>query len=269
MKKFAVIVAGGLGMRMGAAVPKQFLLLRGYPVLWYTLETFLNAYEDLQIVLVVPVGYEEEAKASIGFLPAGGRVVMVTGGDTRFHSVRNGLAWIRRKVAEGDGLGAAASEGKVGQEVTERKVGQEATETKVGLEATGAEAGRDTIVFVHDGVRCLVSADLIRRCYEQAVELGSAVPVVDCRDSVRLVDDVRRSKPIDRSRIKMVQTPQTFRGDILLGAYTLDHQEAFTDEATVVEVAGHEVHLIEGEQTNIKITTPEDMVLAEVLLGRQ
>jgi 2-C-methyl-D-erythritol 4-phosphate cytidylyltransferase len=84
-----------------------------------------------------------------------------------------------------------------------------------------------------------------------------------------LVDDVRRSKPIDRSRIKMVQTPQTFRGDILLGAYTLDHQEAFTDEATVVEVAGHEVHLIEGEQTNIKITTPEDMVLAEVLLGRQ
>ena len=115
-------------------------------------------------------------------------------------------------------------------------------------------------------MRCLVSEDLIRRCYDQAVELGSAVPVVDCRDSVRLVEDEGRSKPIDRSRIKLVQTPQTFRGDILLGAYTLDHQEAFTDEATVVEVAGHTVQLIEGEFTNIKITTPEDMDLAEHLL---
>ncbi len=76
------------------------------------------------------------------------------------------------------------------------------------------------------------------------------------------------SKPIDRSRIKLVQTPQTFRADILFGAYMQDHQEAFTDEATVVEIAGHEVQLIEGEVTNIKITTPADMVVAEVLLGR-
>jgi 2-C-methyl-D-erythritol 4-phosphate cytidylyltransferase len=125
------------------------------------------------------------------------------------------------------------------------------------------------VIWVHDGVRCLISADLIRRCYEQAVAVGSAVPVTDCRDSVRLVEDEGRSKPIDRSRIKLVQTPQTFRGDILLGAYMLDHQEAFTDEATVVEVSGHSVQLIEGEFTNIKITTPEDMVFAEGLLGRR
>jgi 2-C-methyl-D-erythritol 4-phosphate cytidylyltransferase len=227
MKKFAVIVAGGLGVRMGAAVPKQFLLLHGHPVLWYTLETFLNAYEDLQIVLVVPVGYEEEAKRAIGFQAAGGRIVTVAGGNTRFHSVRNGLEKIRE------------------------------------------EAGADTIVFVHDGVRCLISADLIRRCYDQAVAVGSAVPVVDCRDSVRLVHEEGHSKPIDRSRIKMVQTPQTFRGDMLMAAYTLDHQEAFTDEATVVEMAGHEVYLIEGEQRNIKITTAEDLMVAEQLLGKR
>jgi len=213
---------------MAASLPKQFLMLQGHPVLWYTVETFLNAYADLQVVLVVPVGYEEDAKRAIGFQAAGGRIVMVTGGDTRFHSVRNGLAKIKD------------------------------------------EAGPETIVFVHDAVRCLVSADLIRRCYSQAADLGSAVPVVDCRDSVRLVDDEGHSKPIDRSRIKMVQTPQTFRGDILLGAYSLDHQEAFTDEATVVEIAGQEVHLIEGEQSNIKITTPEDMIYAEQLLkGRK
>jgi len=98
---------------------------------------------------------------------------------------------------------------------------------------------------------------------------GSAVPVIDCRDSVRLVEDEGRSKPIDRSRIKLVQTPQTFRGDILMGAYMMDHPEDFTDEATVVEIAGHEVRLIEGEETNIKITTPADMTIAEQLLGRR
>lgn len=117
------------------------------------------------------------------------------------------------------------------------------------------------IIFVHDGVRCLVSKELIQRCYEQAVQLGSAIPVIDCPDSVRLAEDVG-SKPIDRSRIKLVQTPQTFRSDILLPAYMQDHQEAFTDEATVIEEAGHPVHLIEGERTNIKITTPEDLVMA-------
>jgi 2-C-methyl-D-erythritol 4-phosphate cytidylyltransferase len=232
MKKFAVVVAGGLGMRMGAAVPKQFLLLHEHAVLWYTLKAFLKAYEDLQIVLVVPAGHSDTAKELVVTLAGGERVELTTGGDTRFHSVRNGLELIRHTLGG----------------------------------TTGGALGQDAVIWVHDGVRCLVSEDLIRRCYEQAMELGSAVPVVDCRDSVRLVEDEGRSKPIDRSRIKLVQTPQTFRGDILLGAYTLDHQEAFTDEATVVEVAGHTVQLIEGEFTNIKITTPEDMDLAEHLL---
>lgn len=242
MKKFAVIVAGGMGVRMGSAVPKQFLLLHEHPVLWYTLETFLSADGDLRIVLVVPAGHRESASALVTGLAGAERIVLVDGGDSRFHSVRNGLEWIRREGGE--------TSGEIGRERAE----------------TSGEVGRETIIFVHDGVRCLVSADLIRRCYEQAVQVGSAVPVVDCRDSVRLVEDEGRSKPIDRSRIKLVQTPQTFRGDILLGAYMLDHQEDFTDEATVVEIAGHEVRLIEGEETNIKITTPADMAIAEVLL---
>jgi 2-C-methyl-D-erythritol 4-phosphate cytidylyltransferase len=227
-------------MRMGAAVPKQFLLLHEHAVLWYTLDAFLKAYEDLQIVLVVPAGHSDTAKEVVMTLAGGERIELTTGGDTRFHSVRNGLELVRRALG-----GMIEVGGKAGDR---------------------GEVGRDSIIWVHDGVRCLVSEDLIRRCYEQAMELGSAVPVVDCRDSVRLVEDEGRSKPIDRSRIKLVQTPQTFRGDILLGAYTLDHQEAFTDEATVVEVAGHTVQLIEGEFTNIKITTPEDMDLAEHLL---
>jgi 2-C-methyl-D-erythritol 4-phosphate cytidylyltransferase len=227
MKKFAVIVAGGMGLRMGAAVPKQFLLLRERPVLWYTLEAFLSAYDDLRIVLVVPAGHREEAAALVGRVSDQSRVVLADGGGSRFHSVRSGLEVIKGEAGDGS----------------------------------------DSIIFVHDGVRCLVGTDLIRRCYEQAVQAGSAVPVVDCGDSVRLVHEEGQSKPIDRSRIKLVQTPQTFRGDILFGAYTADHQEAFTDEATVVEIAGHEVRLIEGEVTNIKITMPTDMAIAEVLLG--
>jgi len=216
-------------VRMGAAMPKQFLLLREHPVLWYTLETFLGAYDDLRIVLVVPGAYREVAKALVAGLAGGERIVLADGGDTRFHSVRNGLECIKGELGD----------------------------------------GKEAIIFVHVGVRCLVSAELIRRCYEQAVELGSAVPVVDCRDSVRLVEDGGGSKPIDRSRIKLVQTPQTFKGETLLGAYMIDHQEDFTDEATVVEIAGHQVRLIEGEEMNIKITTPTDMEIAEVLLGRR
>lgn len=224
MKKFAVIVAGGKGVRMGSVVPKQFLELHDRPVLWYTLKTFLAAYEDLRIVLVTPAGYRDMAGGLVESLDANARIVLAEGGHERFHSVRNGLDMIKG-------------------------------------EASGS------IVFVHDGVRCLVSVELIRRCYEQALQLGSAVPAVDCRDSIRLVDDEGGSKPIDRSRIKLVQTPQTFRGDILLEAYAIDHQEAFTDEATVVEVAGHAVHLIEGEMNNIKITMPADLALASLLLG--
>ena len=246
MKKYAVIVAGGMGLRMGGSVPKQFMVLKERPVLWYTLDVFLRAFDDVRIVLVVPGGYREAAVEVINGLSGGERVLLVDGGDTRFHSVRSGLDYIKGELGGSEaGIGVGGGKGEIGEGVA-----------------------REAIIFVHDGVRCLVSAELIRRCYEQAVLVGSAVPVVDCRDSVRLVGEGEHSKPIDRSRIKMVQTPQTFRGDILFSAYMQDHQEAFTDEATVVEVGGQAVHLIEGEATNIKITTPEDMVIAEVLLRR-
>ena len=203
-------------MRMGTTVPKQFLLLHGRAVLWYTLRTFLSADSDMQVVLAVPEAHLETAVELIKGLAGVERIRLASGGDTRFHSVRNGLEKIK---------------------------------------------GEESVIFVHDGVRCLVSKELIQRCYEQAVQLGSAIPVIDCPDSVRLAEEVG-SKPIDRRRIKLVQTPQTFRSDILLPAYMQDHQEAFTDEATVIEEAGHPVYLIEGERTNIKITTPEDLVMA-------
>lgn len=219
MKKTAVIVAGGSGSRMKSNLPKQFLLLKGKPVLYYTLQTFLQAYDDLNIILVLPEEYIAAGQEIIDAFFDYNRIKITEGGRTRFHSVQNGLALIEDEC----------------------------------------------IVFVHDGVRCLLSEDLIHRCFDAAMEFGSAVPVVDCKDSVRIVKD-DNSEVLDRERIKLVQTPQTFHSKILLPAFKIDFKDKFTDEATVMEAFGLKVHLIPGEENNIKITRPTDLLIAEQLL---
>lgn len=219
MKKFAVIVAGGSGTRMNSQVPKQFLLLQGKPVLYHTLHTFLNAYQDLTVILVLPADHIDEGKKVLDLFPGNDRIRVTTGGATRFHSVQNGL-----------------------QLVTE-----------------------EGIVFVHDAVRCLLSVDLIHRCYETAMEHGSAVPVIDCKDSVRRVSG-DSNESLKRSSIKLVQTPQTFQSKILLPAFNTVYSDSFSDEATVVEAAGHKVKLVEGEENNFKITRPLDLLIAGQLL---
>ncbi len=124
----------------------------------------------------------------------------------------------------------------------------------------------NALVAVHDGVRCLATPDLIRRCFVQAQEIGSGVPAVAVADSIREVSG-EGSSPIDRSRLRAVQTPQTFQASILLPAYRQAWREDFTDEATVVEAFGEYIHLIEGERANLKITTPDDLILAEAILA--
>lgn len=221
MKKYAVIVAGGSGTRMGNALPKQFLELCGKPVLLHSIEKFLNALYDIEIIVVSHPAFIDKTKALIQPLPDAQKITVVPGGETRFHSVKNGL-----------------------QQVKEASV-----------------------VFVHDGVRCMVSASLIHCCYEQALTKGSAIPAVSITDSVRLVDG-NTTKVIDRNLLKAIQTPQTFRSEIILPAFEQAYSDSFTDEATVVESAGHEVFLIEGEKENIKITVPSDLIIAEHLLNK-
>lgn len=125
---------------------------------------------------------------------------------------------------------------------------------------------KDSIVFIHDAVRCMVTGSLIAKCYDDAVQYGSAIPVVAVRDSIRRIRD-DGSEVLDRGSLRAVQTPQTFRSEIILAAFTLDYQPAFTDEATVVEYFGGKVHLTEGEESNIKITYPTDLQLAEKILA--
>lgn len=219
MKKYAVIVAAGSGTRMGNDLPKQFILINDKPVLYYTLKTFLEAYDDLQVILVLPVDYTDMGQEIIDAWFDKDRIRITAGGDTRFQSVKNGLA------------------------LTED----------------------ESIIFVHDGVRCMLTQDLVHRCYETAIETGSAVPVITTKDSVRLLQE-DGSDAIDRNRIVFVQTPQAFHSKILLPAFQIDYKEKFTDEATVVEAFGLKVTLIQGEENNIKITRPLDLVIAAKLL---
>ena len=216
MTKYAIIVAGGTGSRMGGNLPKQFLLLKDRPVLYYSLKAFLDAYEDLKIILVLPAAFTDIGEEIIDAYFDKERIKMAVGGDTRFQSVKNGL----RLVEE------------------------------------------ESIIFVHDAVRCLASAALIRRCYELAMETGTAVPVIPSTDSVRILNEEGNAM-VDRNKVMLVQTPQTFHSKILLPAFDIDYKDKFTDEATVVEAYGLRVSLAEGEETNIKITRPIDLFIAE------
>lgn len=219
MKKYAVIVAGGSGTRMNSALPKQFLLLNKKPVLYYTLHTFLTAFEDIEIILVLPEEYVAAGQEIIDAWFDYKRIRITVGGRTRFHSVQNGLQLI----------------------------------------------SEESIVMVHDAVRCLLTTKLVQRCYDAAVEFGAAVPVTDCKESVRIVFS-NGNEALERRNVKLVQTPQAFLSSILIPAFHIDYKDKFTDEASVVEAFGMKVHLVDGEDENIKITQPLDLILAEKIL---
>lgn len=220
MKKIAVIVAGGTGTRMNSNIPKQFLLLKNKPVLFYTIDIFLKSYADMQIILVLPDEHVAAGQEIIDAFFDYDRIKITTGGRTRFHSVQNGLSLIEE----------------------------------------------ESIVFVHDAVRCLLTADLIKRCYYAAIEHGCAIPVIDCKDSVRIITG-EENAAIERDNVKLVQTPQTFHSKIILPAFNIDYKDKFTDEATVAEAFGLKMHLLPGEENNIKITRPADLLLAESLIA--
>lgn len=126
----------------------------------------------------------------------------------------------------------------------------------------------NAIIFVHDGVRCLVSENLIHQCFHDASQYGSAIPAIKIVDSLRKVEN-ENSHIINRDNIRAIQTPQTFQSEILKAAFQQPYQEIFTDEASVVEAFGHSIHLVEGEETNIKITRPLDLIIAKAILETQ
>lgn len=216
-KRSVIIVAGGKGLRVGGELPKQFQSIGGEPMLMRTIRTFYDYDYRMRIVVVLP----EEAQLLWSQLCEEHRFsvphTVVPGGETRFHSVKNGL-----------------------EEVSE-----------------------DEIVGVHDGARPFVTPGLIGRCFDTAFENQCGViPVVDEVNSVRQLTGTG-SRMVDRKQLKLVQTPQVFPAGELKKAYEIGFDPSFTDDASVAEKWGMRIQLVEGEETNIKITTPFDMTLAD------
>lgn len=219
-KIFAVIVAGGKGTRMGNKIPKQFLHLMGMPVLCHSILAFKHAFKQIKIILVAPEDDIDSAETILKSYIPKINVTIVSGGDTRFQSVKNGL-----KAINGNG-----------------------------------------IVFIHDAARPLLSQEVIERCFECALENGNAIPAISVVDSIRFIDNDGNSSPLNRDKVKIIQTPQTFHTDIIIPAFKQEYNASFTDEATVIESMGIKVHLVEGDVDNIKITNPADLELADIIL---
>jgi 2-C-methyl-D-erythritol 4-phosphate cytidylyltransferase len=218
MKKYIIIVAGGKGLRMGGDIPKQFLPVCGKPVLMRTLEAF-HAYDaSMRLILVLPVSQQAYWKQLCEEYQFELVHEIANGGETRFHSVKNGLT-----LVEEDGL-----------------------------------------VGVHDGVRPFVSQEVITRCYEEAASLKAVIPVIGVVETVRHLTE-EGSETVPRDQYKLVQTPQVFDVTLLRRAYQQEYTDLFTDDASVVEALGEKVYLVEGNRENIKLTTPFDLKLAELL----
>ena len=220
MKRYAVIVAGGQGVRMGADRPKQFLEIGGKPILRHTIERFLAFDPKIEVILVLPAAQKDWWRnycRQNGFLE---RYTMVSGGITRFHSVQNALAYV----------------------------------------------GDDGVVAVHDGVRPMLSRELLQRLFDAAGEYPAVIPAVPVVESVRRMDG-DLSSPVNRDGLVLVQTPQLFDAGLLKAAYRQPFSPAFTDDASVVEAAGGTVHIIPGDRINLKITTPDDLAHAASLLA--
>ena len=207
---------------MGSALPKQFMMLGGMPVLARTINTFSEALPSADLVVVLP----EEHIALWHNLASRFDIAAhrcVAGGKERFHSVLRGL-----------------------------------------------EALNDDVEYiaVHDGVRALVSKKLIVRAALAVEEHDAVIPVVDVIDSYRRITE-QGSETFPRSELRIVQTPQMFSAELLRRAYKQEYNPSFTDDASVVEAIGSTITLIDGERSNLKLTTPDDMSWAEWLLSRE
>ena len=231
-KEYALIVAGGKGTRIKTKIPKQFLELKGKPILLHTIAAFYRYSEKIEIILVLPEDDFKIWEAICKKFNFNKPIVLQKGGETRFQSVKNGLSKI-----EGPGL-----------------------------------------VAIHDGVRPLVSEDIIGASFHLAAVHQSAVAAVRLKDSIRMTDQAclpegssaRRqdnTKAVDRSRFRLIQTPQTFDIALIKQAYEMKEDASLTDDASVAERSGHVISLFEGSYENIKITTPEDLIIAEALLN--
>ncbi len=216
---FTIITAGGKGVRMGHATPKQFLPIGKKPILMHSIDAFASSGILCKIFLVLPKGqieYWQQLCKTYSFTTPH---EIVLGGKERFFSVKNALEKIP---------------------------------------AYG-------ITAIHDGVRPLVSKKTIVDCYKMALEKSNAIPYKDLTESIRKVSQ-SGSQSVNRADFKLIATPQMFDSNIIKQAYNQKFSPTFTDSASVAESAGVKINLVKTNPENIKITSPMDLALAEILI---
>ena len=227
MSDYVIIVAGGKGLRMGSDIPKQFLPIGGRPVLMRTIERFREYSPTLQIILVLPKAQQDYWRQLCQ--------------QYDFPLPQSG--------EHGRGLYLLADGGETRFHSVQH-----------GLALIPDDA--EGVVGVHDGVRPFPAVDVIRRCYETAREKKAVIPVVPVVETLRHVTE----GTVPRGDYRLVQTPQTFDIQLLKAANRQPYNDGFTDDASVVESYGHPITLVEGNRENIKITTPYDLKIAELLV---
>lgn len=224
----AIVLAGGCGSRMRSDIPKQYLELSGKPVLYYSLKQFEDCPLIDEIVLVVRKDDLSFCREQIVRKYAFTKVTrIVPGGTQRYESVENGLAAMKK----------------------------------------------EGYVFIHDGARPCIDRRTVERLYREAQEYGTAVAAVPAKDTVRIVDEEGFSKETpDRATVWNIQTPQVFLKKLILDAYAAMHEKGgergtlITDDAMIAErYSGQRIRITMGDYRNIKITTPEDLAVAEIL----
>lgn len=230
IENHVIIVAAGKGIRFGSPIRKQYHHLDSMPVLSHTLNAFDRNPQIQDIFLVTPASDTDYCRQHIispySFMK---KIHIIPGGSTRQQSVTNGLNAVKNKT----------------------------------------ESPSRTIVLVHDGVRPFISSEVIKRCIEGAMKYDACIPCVKIADTVKSVPkDNMIEKTVDRRFLYGAQTPQAFRLDLLQNAFEHAQKTGFsgTDDASIVEHFNHDVHVVEGDRMNIKITTKEDLMLGKYLL---
>ena len=225
---YAIIVAGGMGTRMGTDTPKQFLPLDGLPVMMHAINAFHRSNSSPQIIVVIHPSLHSHWLALCKTHRFEVPHTIADGGKSRFESVKNGLTIVK------------------------------SMDTDL----------RQSFIAVHDAARPLISPELIDNTYQQAARTGAAALAMRSTNSIRLKSgNELKNNAYRRELVYLMQTPQTFNGVILSEAYEQPANETHTDDASVVEKKGYPITLIDGDTHNIKITFPEDLLIAEVLLG--
>jgi len=217
MTQTIIITAGGIGKRMQSSIPKQFIEIKGLPIIMHTIKRFYEYNNKIQIIVVLPKSHIDFWNKLVLKHKFKIKVAIVTGGTERFYSIKNGLEY-----------------------------------------ASG------NVIGIHDAVRPFVSLEVIKRVFESVKQHNAVVPVIDIKDSIRHLKN-ENSESVNRSEYKIVQTPQCFLNELIKKAYHEQYSPNFTDDASVIENLGNPIYLVSGNDENIKITTPIDLKLAEIL----